>query len=113
MNEVNTTEEQLRSEISALKRQLEEQKKSGHPGGHQNRRPSTVSLVLIALLLAVLIVVGFFVGYLPRQRREEVLAAESKETGITLPVGHISRVTRAGKNRFLVLLGKVSTVTQG
>ncbi len=70
MNEVNTTEDQLRSEISALKRQLEEQKKSGHPGGHQNRRPSTVSLVLIALLLAVLIVVGFFVGYLPRQRRE-------------------------------------------
>ena len=72
-------EDRLRSEIEALKRQLEEQK---HSSGHQpNRRPSTVSLVMIALLLAVLIVVGFFVGYLPRQRREAVLAAETKESG--------------------------------
>jgi RND family efflux transporter MFP subunit len=112
MNEVNTTEDQLRSEISALKRQLEEQKKSGHPGGHQNRRPSTVSLVLIALLLAVLIVVGFFVGYLPRQRREEVLAAESKETGSTLPVVNVSRVTRSETNSFLVLPGNIQAVTE-
>ena len=112
MNEVNTTEDQLRSEIAALKRQLEEQKKSGHPGGHQNRRPSTVSLVLIALLLAVLIVVGFFVGYLPRQRREEVLAAESKETGITLPVVNVSRVTRSEANSFLVLPGNIQAVTE-
>ena len=51
--------------------------------------------MLIALLLTVLIVVGFFVGYLPRQRREEVLAAESKETGATLPVVNVSRVTRS------------------
>src|SRR5260370_13822135 len=112
MNEVNTTEDRLRSEISELKRQLEEQKKSGHPGGHQNRRPSTVSLVLIALLLAVLIVVGFFVGYLPRQRREEVLAAEAKETGITLPVVNVSRVTRSGTNSFLVLPGNIQAVTE-
>ena len=112
MNEVKTTEDQLRSEISALKRQLEEQKKSGHSGGHQNRRPSTVSLVLIALLLAVLIVVGFFVGYLPRQRREEVLAAESKETGITLPVVNVSRVTRSDSNTFLVLPGNIQAVTE-
>jgi RND family efflux transporter MFP subunit len=112
MNEVKTTEEQLRSEISALKRQLEEEKKSGHTGGHQNRRPSTVSLVMIALLLAVLIVVGFFVGYLPRQRREEVLAAESKETGITLPVVNVSRVTRSETNSFLVLPGNIQAVTE-
>ncbi len=112
MNEVNTTEEQLRSEISALKRQLEEQKKSGHPGGHQNRRPSTLSLVLIALLLAALIVVGFFVGYLPRQRREEVLAAESKETGAALPVVNVSRVTRSESNSFLVLPGNIQAVTE-
>jgi hypothetical protein len=86
MNQVNTTEDQLRSEIESLKRQLEEQKISA-AGAQPNRRPSAVSLVLIALLLAVLIVVGFFVGYLPRQRREAVLAAESKETGRTLPGG--------------------------
>ena len=112
MNEVNTTEERLRSEISELKRQLEEQKKPGHPGGHQNRRPSTVSLVLIALLLAVLIVVGFFVGYLPRQRREEVLAAESKETGSHPARGQCQPVTRSESNSFLVLPGNIQAVTE-
>jgi RND family efflux transporter MFP subunit len=112
MNQVNGTEEQLRSEIESLKRQLEEQKKLGHPGGRQNRRPSTISLILIALLLAVLIVVGFFVGYLPRQRREAVLAAESKETGRTLPLVNVSRVTRSEGNSLLVLPGNIQAVTE-
>jgi RND family efflux transporter MFP subunit len=112
MNQVNATEERLRSEIADLKRQLEEQKKLGHPGGHQNRRPSTLTLVLIALLLAVLIVVGFFVGYLPRQRREAVLAAESKETGRTLPVVNVSRVTRSEGKSLLVLPGNIQAVTE-
>jgi RND family efflux transporter MFP subunit len=112
MNQVNTTEDQLRSEIESLKRQLEDQKKLGHPGGRQNRRPSTVSLILIALLLAVLIVVGFFVGYLPRQRREAVLAAESRETGRTLPLVNVSRVTRSEGNSLLVLPGNIQAVTE-
>lgn len=112
MNQVNATEERLRSEIADLKRQLEEQKKLGHPGGQQNRRPSTLTLVLIALLLAVLIVVGFFVGYLPRQRREAVLAAESKETGRTLPVVNVSRVTRSEGKSLLVLPGNIQAVTE-
>lgn len=112
MNQVNATEERLRSEIADLKRQLEEQKKLGHPGGQQNRRPSTLTLVLIALLLAVLIVVGFFVGYLPRQRREAVLAAESKETGRTLAVVNVSRVTRSEGKSLLVLPGNIQAVTE-
>jgi len=112
MNQVNTTEERLRSEIEGLKRQLEEQKHLHASGAQPNRRPSTVSLVLIALLLAVLIVVGFFVGYLPRQRREAVLAAESKETGRTLPVVNVSRVTRSAGNSLLVLPGNIQAVTE-
>jgi RND family efflux transporter MFP subunit len=112
MNQVNATEDRLRSEIEDLKRQLEEQKKPGHAGGQQNRRPSTLTLVLIALLLAVLIVVGFFVGYLPRQRREAVLAAESKETGRTLPVVNVSRVTRSEAKSLLVLPGNIQAVTE-
>src|SRR6266481_5173806 len=105
MNEVNATEDRLRSEIEALKRQLEEQKRLHAPGNQPHRRPSTLSLVLIALLLAALIVVGFFVGYLPRQRREAVLAAESKETGAALPVVNVSKVTRSANNSTLVLPG--------
>jgi RND family efflux transporter MFP subunit len=112
MNEVNATEDQLKSEITDLKRQLEEQKKHGHPGAQPNRRPATLTLVAIALLLAVLIVVGFFVGYLPRQRREAVLAAESKETSRTLPVVNVSRVTRSEGNSLLVLPGNIQAVTE-
>jgi RND family efflux transporter MFP subunit len=112
MNQVNTTEDQLRTEIENLKRQLEEQKHSHASGAQPNRRPSAVSLILIALLLAVLIVVGFFVGYLPRQRREAVLAAESKETGRTLPVVNVSRVTRSAANSMLVLPGNIQAVTE-
>ena len=111
MNQVNATEDRLRSEIEGLKRQLEEQKQAGHTAV-QNRRPSAVSLVLIALLLAVLIVVGFFVGYLPRQRREAVLAAESKESGITLPVVNVSNVTRSEANSQLILPGNIQAVTE-
>jgi RND family efflux transporter MFP subunit len=112
MNQVNASEDLLRSEIADLKRQLEEQKKLGHPGGNQNRRPSTVTLVFIALLLAVMIVVGFFVGYLPRQRREAVLAAESKETTATLPVVNVAKVTRSAGDSLLVLPGNVQAVTE-
>jgi RND family efflux transporter MFP subunit len=112
MNQVNTTEDQLRTEIENLKGQLEEQKHSHASGAQPNRRPSAVSLILIALLLAVLIVVGFFVGYLPRQRREAVLAAESKATGRTLPVVNVSRVTRSAGNSLLVLPGNIQAVTE-
>ena len=112
MNQVNATEDRLRSEIESLKRQLEEQKGLHAAGARTNRRPSAVSLILIALLLAVLIVVGFFVGYLPRQRREAVLAAESRETGRTLPLVNVSRVTRSEGNSLLVLPGNIQAVTE-
>jgi RND family efflux transporter MFP subunit len=112
MNQVNSTEDRLRSEIESLKRQLEEQKHLSASGDRPNRRPSAVTLILIALLLAVLIVVGFFVGYLPRQRREAVLAAESKQTGRTLPIVNVSRVTRSAGNSLLVLPGNIEAVTE-
>jgi RND family efflux transporter MFP subunit len=110
MNDIKGTEDRLRSEIETLKQQLEEQKhliKSG-----QNRRPSTITLLLIALMLVVLVVVGFFVGYMPRQRREAVLAAETKESGGTLPVVNVSRVTRSSGKSQLVLPGNIQAVAE-
>jgi len=112
MSEVNTSESRLKAEIEELKRQLEEQKKLAHAALHQNRRPSTLSLILIALLLAVMIVVGFFAGYLPRQKREAVLAAETKEAGATLPVVNVSKVSRSSGQSQLVLPGNIQAVTE-
>jgi hypothetical protein len=61
MNQVNkSVEEQLRDEISALRRQLEEQKQQA--GGGASWRP----LVLVVLLLGGLALAGYFLGYAPR-----------------------------------------------
>jgi RND family efflux transporter MFP subunit len=109
MNETHSTEDRLRSEIEDLKRQLESAK---HPGAAGDRRPSAGTLILIALLLTVLIVAGFFVGYLPRQKREDVLAAESKEAGSSLPLVNVSKVTRAAGRSNLVLPGNIQAVTE-
>jgi RND family efflux transporter MFP subunit len=68
--------------------------------------------VFIGLLLVAMIVVGFFVGYMPRQKREAVLAAESKESGDTLPVVNVSRVTRSSGKSQLVLPGNIQAVTE-
>jgi RND family efflux transporter MFP subunit len=113
MNEINATEEQLRSEIEGLKRQLEEQKKLHGGGAPAKTGPSAGSLVSIALLILVVIVAGFFLGYLPRQKRDDVLAAESKDTSVALPIVNVSKVTVASGQSQLVLPGNIQAVTEG
>ena len=56
---------------------------------------------------------GFFVGYLPRQRREVVLAAETKAESQTLPGGQRRAAWQrsAGKSN-LVLPGNIQAVTE-
>jgi RND family efflux transporter MFP subunit len=113
MNQVNdNTEERLRSEIEELKRQLEEQKKliaGSHP---QPKGPSGATLAMIALLMIVLVVAGFFLGYLPRQKREEVLAAEAKAEVQSLPVVNVETVERSSSRSSLVLPGNIQAVTE-
>src|SRR5215471_20220300 len=105
MNELKGSEDQLRAEIELLKRQLAEHK------AHR-RSPSRGTLVLLALFTIVLIVAGFFAGYLPRQRREQVLAAESKDNALSLPQVFFSQVTRSGTRSELVLPGNIQAVTE-
>src|ERR1017187_733699 len=100
----NSNEELLRSEIEDLKRQLAEQKTRA-TGRHDRQPPgpSGRTLAIIALLVISLVVAGFFLGYLPRQRREQVLAAESKAEGQDLPVVNVAPVTRSSLKSSLVL----------
>ncbi|HTS66680.1 MAG TPA: efflux RND transporter periplasmic adaptor subunit [Candidatus Acidoferrales bacterium] len=112
MNETKTAEERLRAEIEDLKRQLEEQKKLHESGAHPRKGPSAASLVLIAVVIIALIVVGFFAGYLPRQRREQVLAAEARDTVRSLPAVNFTRVGRSATKTELVLPGNVQAVTE-
>lgn len=112
MNETGAAEARLREEVEGLKRQLAEQKKLHEAGAQARTGPSTLSLVLIALTIIVLIVVGFVTGYLPRQRREQVLAAESKETERGLPTVNFALVERSATKTNLVLPGNVQAMTE-
>lgn len=102
----NSTEDQLRAEIESLKRQLGAQKPA-------RRGPSTGALIVFAVLAIIVIVAGFFVGYLPRQRREDVLAAEARETTRSLPLVNFAVVTKSSNKGRLVLPGNIQAVTEG
>jgi len=104
MNETHPTEDQLRFEIEDLKRQLEEHKKPAGPSGR--------TLLAIALVLVALVVVGCFAGYLPRRRRESVVAAESKTAVDSLAVVNVQKVKRADAKSSLVLPGNIQAVTE-
>ena len=98
MNEIHSTDDQLRSEAAGSAQK---------PAG-----PSRLTLLVLALLLVVLVVAGFFAGYLPRQRRESVLAAESKIAEDSLPVVNVQKVRRADAKTSLVLPGNIQAVTE-
>src|SRR5689334_1946013 len=104
--QTKTTEDHLREQIEDLQRQLADHKTT------QPRRTSTTTLIVIALLTLVLIVGGFFVGYVPRQRREQVLAAETRESGVSLPAVNVTNVTRSSNKGELVLPGNIQAVTE-
>jgi len=98
MNETHSTDDPLRSEAAGSAQK---------PAG-----PSRLTLLVLALLLVVLVVAGFFAGYLPRQRRESVLAAESKIAEDSLPVVNVQKVKRADAKTSLVLPGNIQAVTE-
>jgi RND family efflux transporter MFP subunit len=112
MNEINAAEERLRAEVEDLKRQLAEQKKLHESGALRRKRPSAGTLILLVLVIAVFIVAGFFAGYLPRQKREDVLAAETKENVASLPLVNFTQVERSSTKTELVLPGNIQAVTE-
>ena len=111
------TEEQLRAEIESLKRQLAAagagaSHGSGHGADAAPRGPSAGTLLTVLLLVAALALAGYFLGYLPRQRREQVLAAESRADQQSLPVENVQLVERSAASSSLVLPGNIQAVTE-
>jgi RND family efflux transporter MFP subunit len=106
MNQTNNgAEERLQAEIDELKRQLAKQER--HAGG-----PSARTLVVVLLLVGALVVAGYFLGYAPRLRREQVLAAESRAGIESLPVVNVERVRRSSGKSSLVLPGNIQAVAE-
>jgi RND family efflux transporter MFP subunit len=109
------TEDELRAEIDRLKRQLAEQR--GQPGRLHSvlehpRRPSNSAIFAWLTLAAVVLVVAFFVGYMPRHRRDLEVAAESSAQGESLPDVTVVTVRRAAAMGDLVLPGTIQAVTE-
>ena len=112
MNQLNTSEEQLRAQIEDLKRQLEQQKQQLAEGRGGAAGPSGRTLAVVALLLVALAVAGYFLGYAPRQHREQVLAAESRASSHSLLEVNVAEVKRSGSETNLVLPGSIEAVTE-
>jgi len=106
MNDTQSTEDQLRAEIAALKRQLERQ---AHPPASG---PTARTFVVVILLVVALGVAGYFLGYLPRQHREQVLAAETQAESTALPIVNVATVVRSEAKSSLVLPGNIEAVTE-
>lgn len=105
MSQMNqTAEERLRAEVEELRRQLEEQKRRKGPSGG--------TLLVVLMLLGAMAVAGYFLGYLPRMKRERVLAAESRAGGEALPVVNVARVTRSSGQSNLMLPGNIQAVAE-
>jgi RND family efflux transporter MFP subunit len=111
-----TTEERLRRENEELKRQLAEQKRPVH-GQHAGLsgkvwHPSSVTIWSIALLITVLIVAAFFAGYIPLQKRENVIQTQAREQEDALPRVDVLEVARSSGKSDLVLPGNIQAVTE-
>lgn len=107
---IDTNEDRLRAEIEDLKRQLEEQRRQAAQTA--SRGPSAATLLVVLALVAALALAGYYYGYLPRQQREQVLAAESHAAADSLPVVNVVQVTRSSAKGNLVLPGNIQAVTE-
>lgn len=110
----STNEDELRAEIVALKRQLQEQKAKTavHSPLEHPRRPSTLALFGLLLLAALGVLVAFFVGYIPHHQRELAVTAESDAQNAALPDVSVVSVKKAAAVGQLALPGNIQAVTE-
>jgi RND family efflux transporter MFP subunit len=105
-------EQQLRQQVDDLKRQLREQKEGHGLGPPKHWRPSPITIVALILSLVVLFVGAFVAGYIPLQRREALVRAESEERGKDRPRMEVMRVGRSSIQSDLKLPGTLQAVTE-
>lgn len=105
-----SAEQQLRREVEDLKRQLRQQQaeQSGPPAW----KPSAVTISALLLGLAVLLIGAFFAGYIPLQRRDVLVRAETQEREQELPRMEVMRVGRSSIESPLKLPGTLQAVTE-
>jgi multidrug efflux pump subunit AcrA (membrane-fusion protein) len=74
--------------------------------------PTRTRVMWIALLLLALIVVMFFVGYLPRLKRERGINRQAQEEENSLPEVNVARVRKSAPTSELLLPGNISALNE-
>jgi RND family efflux transporter MFP subunit len=115
--EPGVAESELRKENQELRRQLQELKGlvpgSPHAGMPANVwRPSGVTIGAIVLAVAVLLVIAFLAGYVPLQKRQDLIRAEAHNQEQALPRVEVIQVGRSPAAAELELAGNVQAITE-
>jgi len=107
------TEQELRAEIEHLKRQLEKKTSQGaHSALEHPKRPSGGKITMLFLLAAAVFLVAFFVGYVPRHRRDLQITAEASVQNESLPDVTVVTAKTGSVMGELVLPGNIQAVTE-
>lgn len=106
--------ETLRKENQELKRQLQELRGGhGHAGPPAKLwHPSGLTIWSIFLAAIVVLVVAFFAGYVPLQKRNDLIRSEARQQEQTLPRVEVIQVGRSSHYSELQLPGSIQAITE-
>jgi RND family efflux transporter MFP subunit len=106
------TEARLQREIEELRRQLGGQQNShmGPPAG--GWKPSSVTITALVVAAFVILAAAFFAGYIPLEKRDALVRAESQEREKQLPRLEVLRVGRSTDESALKLPGTLQAMTE-
>ncbi len=112
-----TTEERLRKENQDLKHQIEQLKGSANGSTHAVQpaklwHPSSLTMWSISLGVIVLIVVAFLAGYIPLQKRNDLIGSEAIQQEQALPQVEVIQVGRSSRNSELQLPGSIQAISE-
>lgn len=102
----------LKAEIARLRENMERATDLAHEPPPTVRRPSTISLIALALFAVIVIVGAFLGGYLPRTKVDAAVVADSRAQADALLVVNVSEVKRAPQKTVIELPGSIQAVTE-
>ncbi len=107
----------LLRENKDLRRQIEELKAAGNGSSHAGKspkvwRPSAIAIWAIFLAALVLVVVGFISGYVPLEKRRNVIEAEARDQKRALQRVEVMEVRRSSDKSVIELPGSIQAITE-
>lgn len=111
----NSSEQQLRAEISELRTRVADQERrlSHEKPAHQRvRKPNGIVLVILGILAIGAMVAAFFLGYLPHVQQQSQLVERAKDEGAEDVLVNVTKAERASGTFQLILPGSIQAVTE-